>query len=321
MKTPYPSLIERVAIRSRAYQDESDYARLRFLLVESYCLVGTHLNWQLDRLEVMRFGRHAQEELSGVRSWPQSIRLWEAQGGKLVGAVLNEGEGDFFLQVHPHYRHIEDDMLAWLEGHHAAARLPDAAVWPVFTYADENDAARYALLARRGYVNLGRSEAHRTRSLDAPIAAPKLPEGYAVRTLALDEPSELARLAETMTLTFGRTTWTAETARVVALAPTYRPDLDFIVAAPDGAVAAFCIVWYDSVNRVGVFEPVGTHPAHRRRGLSSAMMLEAMRRVKALGAKKVHVSTGADYYANALYESLGFSSVDYTTRWQKDLAT
>lgn len=320
MKTPYPSLIERVAIRARAYQDEADYARLRYLLVESYCLSGAQFNWQLDRLEALRFGRHAQEELTGARSWPQAIRLWEAEGGKLVGAVLNEGEGDFFLQVHPHYRHIENDMLAWLEGHHAALRPTDAAPWPVYTYAYENDAPRHALLARRGYVNLGRSEAYRTRSLDAPIATPALPEGYAVRTLALDEPEELARLAETKTLTFPHTRWTAATVRVVALAPTYRPDLDFVVATPDGTLAAFCTIWYDSVNRIGVFEPVGTHPAHRRRGLSSAMMLEAMRRVKALGAKKVHVNTGADYYANALYESLGFSSVEYDTRWQKDLA-
>ena len=221
MKIPCPSLIERVAIRSRPYQDEADYGRLRHLLIESYCLVGAQFNWQLDRLEAMRFGAHAQEELSGARLWPASIRLWEAEGGKLVGAVLNEGEGDYYLQIHPHYRHIEADMLAWLEGRYGAARPADAPAWLAHTYAYESDARRQALLAQRGYTNLGRAEAYRTRSLDTPIVPAHLPDGYVTRTLHLDEPQELARLAESMTLTFQHTHWTAETARVVA---RFEPD-------------------------------------------------------------------------------------------------
>ena len=42
-------------------------------------------------------------------------------------------------------------------------------------------------------------------------------------------------------------------------------------------------VTYDEANRRGIFEPVVTHPDHRRRGLARALMLEGMRRARALG--------------------------------------
>lgn len=319
MKTPCPSLIERVAIRSREYRDEADYERIRHLLIESYTLTDRQFNWQLDRLETMRFAGHAQEELSGARLWPREIRLWEAEGGKLVGAVLNEGPGDFYLQVHPHYRHIEDEMLGWLEGDARLGLPAEAAAGVVRVYAGAGDAVRAALLVRRGYSDLGAVEAFRTRSLSVPLPIAPLANGYTIRTVRLDDDTEMARLADTMSRTFDRTRWAAETARLTARAATYRQNLDLVVEAADGTLAAFCTVWYDCVNRVGVFEPVGVHPNHRRRGLASAMMVEAMRRVKAVGGKKVHVNTGANMDANALYAALGFTDVDLVCQWRKDV--
>ena len=47
---------------------------------------------------------------------------------------------------------------------------------------------------------------------------------------------------------------------------------------PDGELAAFCTVWVDPETRTAVFEPVGTHPNHQKRGLGKAVMTEGLRR-------------------------------------------
>jgi len=58
---------------------------------------------------------------------------------------------------------------------------------------------------------------------------------------------------------------TAERCRVWLDAPTQH--LDLVAVAPDGAFTSFCIAWFDEQNRIGMFERVGTHPAHSQRGL------------------------------------------------------
>lgn len=49
---------------------------------------------------------------------------------------------------------------------------------------------------------------------------------------------------------FAPSRMTVEKYRRIMNAPTYRPDLDLVVVAPDGTFAAFCIVWFDEVNRL-----------------------------------------------------------------------
>ena len=66
--------------------------------------------------------------------------------------------------------------------------------------------------------------------------------------------------------------------------PAYRADLDCVVEAPDGSIAAYTLAWFDEVNAVGQFEPVGVHADHRRLGLGRAVGLYALRRLRELGA-------------------------------------
>src|SRR5258706_14539858 len=61
--------------------------------------------------------------------------------------------------------------------------------------------------------------------------------------------------------------------------PQYDPQLDLMVMAPDGTPAAGCICWVDPVNRVGLFERVGTRPQFRRQGLATALMLGGLQRL------------------------------------------
>jgi hypothetical protein len=53
---------------------------------------------------------------------------------------------------------------------------------------------------------------------------------------------------------------TRESYQVVMCTWPYRHDLDQVVEAPDGRLAAFALGWLDAANRVGELEPVGTDP-------------------------------------------------------------
>lgn len=110
-------------------------------------------------------------------------------------------------------------------------------------------------------------------------------------------------------------------------APLYRPDLDLVVVSPEGAFAAYCICWYDPMNRIGEFEPVGVHRDFRRRGFGKIVVQEGLRRLQTLGATLAIVTPGATdsgekfvaAAAHTLYASAGFAVVNtwyaYQHKW------
>lgn len=95
----------------------------------------------------------------------------------------------------------------------------------------------------------------------------------------------------------------------------YRPELDLVAVAADGAPAAFALGWYDSPSRSVLIEPVGTSPEHARQGLSRAVCLALLRAAADLGATQAVVGPrGDDAYPlpRRLYRSLGFTTIDRT---------
>ena len=102
---------------------------------------------------------------------------------------------------------------------------------------------------------------------------------------------------------------TEERYRRVTRTWPYRSDLDCVVEAPDGTFAAYVLCWYDDDNRVGEFEPVGTHPDYRRRGLGAAVCRYALKRLREEGARRRSCYTGErdeDERSRGLYDSVGF---------------
>jgi len=71
--------------------------------------------------------------------------------------------------------------------------------------------------------------------------------------------------------------------------PGYEVENELVVVAPDGRFAAFTVIWFDPISRSGLFEPVGCHGDFRRQGLSTAIMYEGMKRMKAAGMETASV--------------------------------
>ncbi|HWI64915.1 MAG TPA: GNAT family N-acetyltransferase [Symbiobacteriaceae bacterium] len=292
-----------MTVHSREYRGEADYNRVLDLLRESYKIAGPWFSWSMEHWHLLHNAIHY-----GEPGWEAGMRVWETSEGKLVGVVIPEGGKDIYLQVHPDYRQIEPEMLDWAEARFGALKL-FAAGW---------DERRYDLLAARGYANKGPAWNHyRYRFGEQPVPAGQLPPGYRIRSLNREDPEERMRVEVCSVATWGRGgEANPDLATLIAQTRSYRQDLDLVVEAPDGSIAAFCIVWYDPELRIGIFEPVGTHPNHRRLGLGKSMMWEGFRRTEALGAKAIYVTAWATSpHANALYRSTGAVHVACDIHW------
>ncbi len=97
----------------------------------------------------------------------------------------------------------------------------------------------------------------------------------------------------------------------------YSPEHELLAVAPDGSLAAFAVVWLDRISGRGLFEPVGTHPDHRKLGLGRAVMAAGIELMASAGLHTAMVMfEGTNPASRALYTHSGFDVVheiiDYT---------
>ncbi len=301
-------------IVSRPLQGEDDWWRLRRLLVELVALVPPGFCWDVRRLDGSRF--YHPDPPRNPR-WQTLTRLWETAEGRLVAAVNQEGRGDAHLQVHPDFRHLEEEMVAWAEGSLAGpAEEENRRELELVVFDD--DEQRRELLERRGYRET--SDWRVTRRLclghPPPVRSPPA-EGYSLRATRPDELQDRERIADLLNVAFGRTFHTAEEYKAFTrTAPSFVADLDLVAVAPDGSFASYVGIAYDGANRRGIVEPVCTHPDHRRNGLARALIREGLTRLEARGGVDATVDTGSGEAANALYAGLELTGTYRASTWR-----
>ncbi len=302
-------------ITARGFEGEEDFWRVRALIVATTPITPVGLNWEVRRWDGQRF-HHPTGAMTPT--FMARIQLWE-DDGQLVGAVHPEDGGDAHLQLHPDYRHIEEEMLLWAEEHLAQAH-EDSPSRTLDVVARAYDARRQRLLTDHGYTKTEWVDVMRHLRLgQQPLETPHVAADYQIRTTRPQELAECQGIADLLNAAFGRTTHTAaECEAFTRLAPSFRGDLDLVAVAPNGAIAAYVGVAYDEENRLGIFEPVCTHPNHLRHGLARALMQEGLLRLRALGARNVVVSTGDMVPANRLYDTIGFTEAYRGFVWRKE---
>jgi mycothiol synthase len=242
-------------------------------------------------------------------------RLWVTEAGRIVAAAMSEGGRQIHPHVHPEAAHLLEDVIAWAE--EAAAAAGDDRVLLTVWEADE---ATQRVATARGYGKTDRWEVVRsTRPGSAPLPQLPIADGYVLRSTR-DDPGDHQAVADLLNAAFERTVhYAGEHAGFTRRAPSFRRETDLVAEAPDGSFAAYAAVCWDSCNRRATFEPVCTHPAHRRRGLARTLMHEGMLRAIGLGAAVIDVATGDADPANALYASLPFTEAYRGRLWVRDL--
>lgn len=207
-------------------------------------------------------------------------------------------------------------LLEW-----ASARTEGETHLPVF----HGDEELRSLAEKAGFAHEGALDTWMRRA--ATEESPPLPAGYVIRPVREGEedarvechrlawkpadlpwPESVGTVDPSLNSRFSRAYY--ESARASLL---YDPELDLVVQAPDGSPAAGCVVWFDEENGASEVEPLGVVPAHRRRGLAAALVLEACSLTARRGGDRVFINTAPNplYPAPAkTYAKVGFEEVD-----------
>ncbi|MHC4470585.1 MAG: GNAT family N-acetyltransferase [Planctomycetota bacterium] len=288
--------MRKATARLRENRAQEDFLRIRDLLVEIYRPEGRPVTWDLCR---WNYARHFVAPLrsggEGIRFWEDAVSVWEDDEGGIVGVVHTEEpwRGEAWLQRRPDWGSLLPEMVA-----RAEETLSDPDTGRLTLHVHDHDAELLEVVRRRGYrkgrdVTLSDSE-----FVIAKLPERRLPEGYVIRSMA-DEP-DIEPRRKVLGLSFNHpdpADWaTASTYRELVRAPDYRPDLDLFVVGPDGEYVSCCIVWFDGHNRMAPFEPVGTRPEFRRKGVGREVVAAGIRRVAALGAERAVVGTDMHFY-------------------------
>lgn len=192
-----------------------------------------------------------------------------------------------------------NEILDWAE------ERAEALFTTSHTRADDTAAA---VLVSRGY------EPDPTEPfsmyLQQELKNPQAPTLDGYRFITMEELNDLEARAEVHRRAWDGSTRNADDVRRTMDTWPYKPSLDFIAVADDGAPAASVIGWYDSSFRYGEFEPMGTVPEHRGRGLGAAILRFGLHKLHVAGASHALVGARADAdypVPRRLYRSVGFA--------------
>jgi GNAT superfamily N-acetyltransferase len=310
-------------LQARPYRDATDFVHMRQLLMlgnqaqipASYMHPGC-LDWDTH------YPPDEQANRRNLRLWE---RLDEDQPILEAWAILSRREKSCDLFVSPAlhgtplHEVVMDEYLIWAEARAREAGLK--TLWPF--WAMEYDKVLLRLMQERGFV-IGQADPPVPlfeRSLDV-LPALMLPAGFTVQGVSNLDDGRLR--ASVLHSTFSpdddwEEFWTEYRQFIGSAA--YDGQRDLLVRSPDGRAAAACTIWFDPVNAVGLFEPVGTHPDFQGKGLGKAVMAEGLRRMKAAGMRRAIVGFDPNNAAAlALYTSMGFQASGYFATAHKELS-
>lgn len=272
------------------------------------------------------------EYLDVTPGYRVDLRLWE-EDERLVGLgkvmIPDEQEGRPIAYVRPRVRPdtetalVGGEIVAWAE-QVAADRLGGSGQIEV-TFRRDNT-AMIEFVRARGY-HQDRVFLQLERSLEQPVPTLALPEGYHLRPTAGEAEIDdwIALYNSAFRDHYDFRPWSREGKAQWMNDPAYLPELDVVAVAPDGTLAALC--WTSRLDPEDgapswFVELVATAREHRRKGLGSALIANAIGQVAALGGEslKLVVDATSETGANRIYERQGFVEVSVLLDFRRELS-
>jgi len=252
------------------------------------------------------------------------------------GIIFPNEEGSDHLaflygSVHPDHRRrgLGSLILDWMEqrGRQWLAGFDDDLPRRLRVNCPERTTDRVRLFEKHGFQPV-RYFYRMRRDLREPINDMPLPPGIEVRTFS-SEYSEAARIVVDLAFQdhwhhtpMTRDTWDQLTTN----SDSFRPDLTLLAFAGDRLVGtSINRVFAEDNARAGIQEGwignLGVVKEWRGRGLASALLCESMRRFIADGQQVAGLNVDTENYtgAVALYERLGFATIEKYISWFKEI--
>jgi mycothiol synthase len=251
--------------------------------------------------------------------WPAEklVQIWESDAG-IAGIAINLRFGVAFdVFTAPSLRGGDAERQMLRSAVETTAGLMRGSGEPyVLTDVFDCDVARIRLITELGFEQFRVWDEVRITDLNRQLPEPD-PGDFVLRSARLADADELASARNHSF----EAAWTgAEYRSCVMTKPGYDPAREIVAEAPDGRIAAYTVYWTDARNKIGHFEPVGTHSDFRRRGLARAVMLRAMNQMQRDGITAATVHHLAENTpALRLYESIGFEKKHETLGFRRPL--
>ncbi|MBN2442719.1 MAG: GNAT family N-acetyltransferase [Spirochaetales bacterium] len=254
--------------------------------------------WESGRMNYWRYTIHANKDTND-RFFRDNVHIRRDKNRKILGLCISEyGGNDLFIEVLPGYHGIYPGIFHWIETTWAVTRT--AVEIDVF----RGDTEKIHLLEKQGFTFMSHFENKRTYDPGQIDLNYTLEDGFTIQNFSttLDYSGRVALVQSA----FDTTGYTEHNLKSLMASPDYIDEYNLSVISPDSKQVAYCIGWHDQAKKHhGYIEPVGTHPAYRRRGFAKALNKECFRRMKANGITTVDIASRAEPdVSNFLYDAL-----------------
>lgn len=297
-----------MAIQFRNYTDEAgiteDYFKVRSFFVQLGYAEFTYARW-----DWMITHSHLDKNAVG------KIGLWEDDDIIVGIATFDIKLGLAYCLTFPEYAYLKKEMLIYSKEHLAGTGEFGIVI-------SSMDLAFQDIAADLGFIATVDNEEDAIFYIDKTSVEYQLPSGFHITTMnETYDPFEYLRV---LWKGFnheingeGAFVFSEEKHQGVHT-EMKRANVDLnlkiAVSSSEGHFVSYCGMWFDEKAGFAVIEPVATDPEYRRMGLGKAAVLEGIRRVGALGAKKILVGSSQQFYY-----SIGMRPFAMASVWKQQL--
>lgn len=237
------------------------------------------------------------QELLPLAEIRANTRLWFDPAGKLAAFAFVDTFSNLWFEFEPVLEQTAGAEIVQFGVDCIRGGLVQGESGSLDTNCAESNPARLAFLTSRGYIAQPEQTLSLARRLSEPIPAPALPPGYNIRPLKGE--SEAEAVAALHCAAFGSDYMTTENRLAMMRTPEYAPEMDLVVAAPDGSLAGYAMGFISNEEnertgrKDGHVDPIATHPNHQRLGLARALLLTGMQMLKDRGMDTAKLGTSS----------------------------